>query len=143
LKTMKRTYIDASVLIAAFRGDRVTSRRAVEVLEAPDRKLVVSDFLRLELLPKPTFYKRTEEVEFMKAVLDHAAEDAPCNPNVTKKAIELASSYDVAPVDALHLGAAASAKVDELVTMEKPTKPLCRVKEIRVTSLYPASEEGR
>jgi len=140
---MKRTYIDASVLIAAFQGDGIISRRAMEVLDDPNRELVVSDFLRLEVLPKPTFHKRTEEVEFMNAVLENAAENVPCDPGVTKKAIELASDYDVAPMDALHVGAASAAKVDEFVTMEKSTKPICRVKEIRVTSLRPTSEERR
>ena len=108
---MKRTYIDASVLIAAFQGDGIISRRAMEVLDDPNRELVVSDFLRLEVLPKPTFHKRTEEVEFMNAVLENAAENVPCDPGVTKKAIELASDYDVAPMDALHVGAASAAKV--------------------------------
>ena len=34
------------------------------------------------------------------------------------------------------------AKVDELVTMEKPTKPMCRVKEVKVVSLHPDAEEA-
>lgn len=142
-QTMKRTYVDASVLIAAFRGDGIISPRAMEVLDDPDRKLVVSDFLRLEVLPKPTFHKRAEEVQFMNAVSKNAAENVPCGPEVTKMAIRLASEYDVAPMDALHMGAALAAKVDEFVTMEKPTKPICCVKEIRVTSLYPTGEERR
>lgn len=136
LRIMKRTYIDANVLIAAFQGGEDVSRRALEVLDDPNRELVVSDFLRLEVLPKPRFHKRAEEVEFMKAVLNNAAENVPCNPDVTKKAIELASTYDVAPMDALHAGAALAAKVDEFLTMEKPSKPICKIKEMNVTSLY-------
>jgi predicted nucleic acid-binding protein len=142
---MKRTYIDANVLIAAFQGEESISRRAMEVLDDPNRSLVVSDLLRLEVLPKPTFHKRNEEVEFMNTVLESAAENVSCDPEVTSKAIELASKYDVAPMDALHVGAALTAKVDEFVTMEKPTKPLFRVSEseqIKITSLYP-SEHGK
>jgi predicted nucleic acid-binding protein len=139
---MKRTYIDANILIAAFQGEESISRRAMEVLDDPNRSLVVSDLLRLEVLPKPTFHKRSEEVEFMNEVLKSAAENVPCDPEVTNKAIEIASKYDVAPMDALHVGAALTAKVDEFVTMEKPTKPLCRVSEMKVTSLYP-SESGK
>lgn len=138
---MKRTYVDANVLIAAFQGDESISRRALEVLCDPDRKLVVSDFLRLEVLPKPTFHKREKEVEFMNAVLEKAEENVPCDHGVTKKAIELASNYDVAPMDALHAGAASVANVDEFVTMEKPTKPLCKVGELKVVSLYPNQAE--
>ncbi len=132
---MKRTYIDANVLIAAFQGDERICRRAMEVLDDPDRRLVVSDFLRLEVLPKPTFHKRTEEVQFMNAVLENAAENVPCDSEVTEKAIKLASVYDVAPMDALHVGAAVTADVDEFVTLEKPTKPPCRVSEIKIRSL--------
>ena len=139
---MKRTYIDASVLIAAFQGDGIISRRALEVLDDPNRELVVSDFLRLEVLPKPTFHKRTEEVEFMNAVIENAAENVPCDPVVTKKAIALASNYDVAPMDALHVGTAAAAKVDEFITTEKSTKPVCKVREINVISLHSMPERG-
>lgn len=134
---MKRTYIDTNILIAAFRGDASVSCRAMEVLEDPERTLVVSDLLRLEVLPKPTFHERNEEVEFMNTVLESAAENVSCDPEVTNKAIELASKYDLAPMDALHVGAALKAQVDEFVTLEKTTKPLCRVSEIKVTSLYP------
>lgn len=49
---MKRTYIDASVLIAAFQGKTADSQRALRVLDDPDRELVFSDYLRLELLTK-------------------------------------------------------------------------------------------
>lgn len=133
---MKRTYVDAGVLIAAFRGDSIISRRAMEVLDDPSRELVVSDFLKLEVLPKPTFHNRTEEVEFMNTVFESAAGNVPCDPAVTKKAIELASNYDMAPMDALHAGAAVVAGVDELVTLEKPSKPLCMVKEVKVVSIH-------
>jgi predicted nucleic acid-binding protein len=142
LEAMKRTYIDANVLIAAFQGDEIISRRAMEVLDDPNRRLVVSDLLRLEVLPKPTFHKRSEEVEFINEVLKRAAEDVPCDHNVTNKAVELASKYDLAPMDALHVGAALTVKADEFVTTEKPTKPLCKVSEMKVTSLYP-SESGK
>jgi len=134
---MKRTYIDANVLIAAFQGDESISRPAMEVLTDPERALVVSDYLRLEVLPKPTFHKREEEIEFMKSVFDSASETIPSFPQVTAQALQLASEYDMTPVDALHVGAAVIGKVDELVTMEKPTKPMCRVKAVTVTSLYP------
>lgn len=140
-KTMKRTYIDANVLIAAFQGKEPISRRAMAVLDDPNRQLVVSDFLRLEVLPKPTFHNRTEEVQFMNAVLENAAENVPCDSEVTEKAVKLASVYDLAPMDALHVGAAVTAKVDEFVTLEKPAKPLCTVAEIKVRSLH-ADEES-
>ncbi|MBI5197840.1 MAG: type II toxin-antitoxin system VapC family toxin [Nitrospirae bacterium] len=133
---MKRTYIDANVLIAAFQGDEATSRRAMEVLDDPDTGLVVSGYLRLEVLPKPTFHRKCEEIEFMQAVLDSAIENVSSGPELMGCAIELASRYDLSPIDSLHVGAALTAGVDELVTMEKDTKPMCQVREIRVVSLH-------
>ena len=43
-------------------------------------------------------------------------------------------------MDALHVAAAIEAKADELVTTEKPTKPMHRVKEVKVVSLYEREE---
>jgi predicted nucleic acid-binding protein len=60
---MKRVYIDANVLIAAFQGEEHVAQRALRVLDDPDLKLVSSDYLRLEVLPKPTFHRRQEEIE--------------------------------------------------------------------------------
>ena len=140
---MTRTYVDANVLIAAFQGDEDTSRRAMEVLDDPRRKLVVSGYLRLEVLPKPSFHRRQDEVEFMNTILENAAENVPSNTDLTTSAINLAAQYDLTPIDALHAGAAVTAGVDELVTMEKPTKPLCRVTEVRVVSLHSSAMESQ
>ena len=139
---MKRTYIDANVLIAAFRGEESVAQRALRVLDDPDRKLVVSDYLRLEVLPKPTFHRRREEVEFMQSVLDKA-ENVSTSSDLTGKSLEFATKYDMTPIDALHVGASAVAAVDELVTMEKPTKPMCRILEINVKSLHSSTAESR
>lgn len=140
---MKRTYIDANVLIAAFQGEERVAQRALRVLDDPDRKLVVSDYLRLEVLPKPTFHKRQEEIDFMQAVFNGASENLITSSDLTGCALEMASKYDMTPIDALHVGAAAVAGVDEFVTMEKPTKPMCKVKEIKVVSIHSESEAAR
>jgi predicted nucleic-acid-binding protein len=132
---MKRTYIDANVLIAAFQGEESVAQRAFQVLDDPDRKLVVSDYLRLEVLPKPTFHQQREEVEFMQSILDQA-ENVLSTSDLTGKSLEFANKYDLTPIDALHVGASAVAAVDELITMEKPTKPMCKVREINVKSLH-------
>lgn len=136
LKMANRTYLDSSVLIAAFRGDSAVAVRALEVLDDPERQFVVSDYLRLEVLPKPTFLGRREEVLFMHAFLEEAAEDVPSSQELTGRAVSLASQYDMTPIDALHVGAAVTAAVDELVTIEKATKPMCRIREIKVVSLH-------
>lgn len=136
----KRTYVDANVLIAAFQGEELVARRALQVLDDPNRKLVVSDYLRLEVLPKPIFHKKQEEIDFMQAILDGASKNVATSPELTGEAVALASKYDLTPIDALHIGAAAISGVDELGTMEKPTKPMCRVTEVKVISIH--SESG-
>jgi predicted nucleic acid-binding protein len=133
---MKRTYIDANVLIAAFQGEESVARRALQVLDDPNREIVVSDYLKLEVLPKPTFLKKREEVEFMKAIFDSASENVATSSRLTECALNMASKYDMTPIDALHIGAAIISGVDELVTMEKATKPMCKVAEVKVVSLH-------
>ena len=140
---MKRTYIDANILIAAFQGTGRLAQKALGILEDPDRKLVVSDYLRLEVLPKPTFLLRRQEVEFMRGVIDGAAEHVDASPELTGRALVLAARYDLTPIDALHIAAAVVAGVDEFVTLEKPTKPICRVREVNVLSIHSESEGHR
>jgi hypothetical protein len=94
------------------------------------------------VLPKPTFHRRREEVEFMQSVLDKA-ENVSTSSDLTGKSLEFATKYDMTPIDALHVGASAVAAVDELVTMEKPTKPMCRILEINVKSLHSSTAESR
>lgn len=79
------------------------------MLDDPNRKLVVSDYLRLEVLPKPTFHKRQDEIDFMQVIFDEAAENLSTSPELTSLAIDLSSKYDMTPIDALHIAAAAIA----------------------------------
>lgn len=122
-------------MIAAFRGEEPLAELCVQVLEDPCRTLVVSDYVWLEVLPKPRFHKRADEIMFMETVLD-AAENIEASPKVAKLALELASTYNLSTMDALHAAAAIVGRVDELVTIEKPTRPLCQILEINVVSLY-------
>lgn len=113
----------------------VNSRRAMEILDDPNRELLISNYLRLEVLPKPMFHKRLDEVSFMQAVLDNAT-DVSTSPELTTLAVELASEYDMSPLDALHVSSAVKGSANELITMEKDTKPICKVRQIKVVSLH-------
>ena len=62
---MKRTYLDSSVLIQAVQG--VDGDKTAALLEDPEREFVAATFLKLELLPQPTFHKRKAELEFLEA----------------------------------------------------------------------------
>ncbi len=59
--------MDAGVLIAAARGGTEQARRAMAVLDDPEREFAASSFLRLEVLPQALFHKRTAEVALYEA----------------------------------------------------------------------------
>ncbi|MBK8750357.1 MAG: type II toxin-antitoxin system VapC family toxin [Candidatus Competibacteraceae bacterium] len=135
----RRSYLDSNVLIAAWRGNASAKEWVRAVLDDPKRRFVVSDFVRLEVLSKPTFHRQTAEIAFMELLLDFA-EQVPTTPALIQRAIRLASQHDLAPLDALHVSAATEAGVDELITLEKPDKPMCRQTEVRAVSLFQFSE---
>jgi predicted nucleic acid-binding protein len=137
--TERRTYLDANVLIAAWNGDADTRAWARAVLDDPERRFVVSDFVRLEVLPKPTFHRRASELAFMETILS-AAESVPVSAELVARALTMAGKHDLHPLDAMHLACAAHAGVDELVTLERPEKPLCQQTEVIVLSLRAARD---
>src|SRR5262249_39592331 len=56
--------VDAGVLIAAARGTMDVSAAAMAILDDPDRSFASSAFVRLEVLPKAVYHRRSEEAEF-------------------------------------------------------------------------------
>ena len=71
-RAVRRTYLDSSVLIQAVQG--VDGDKTVALLEDPEREFVAATFLKLELLPQPTFHKRKGELEFLEAYFQRVAE---------------------------------------------------------------------
>jgi len=130
-----KTFVDSNVLITAFQGIEEIWQKAMEVIDDPERDFIVSDYLKLEVIPQPTFHQRYEEIQFMETFLDNAAEYVRANDQITNEALTLACQYSLGAKDALHAGTAILSKADELITLEKPEKPLCQIKEIAVVSL--------
>ena len=95
--------------------------------------------VRLELIPKPRFEKPRKgkaEIAFYEA---HFADCVGCDPlsrDLGLEAEALAVRYGLAGPDALQLSAAIRQDVQEFYTSEKPGKPMFRVKEVKVLSLY-------
>lgn len=136
---MKRTFVDAGVLIAAARGGTEQSRRAMAVLDDPEREFVASPFLRLEVLPQAVFNKRQAEVAFYETFFSAVTHWATDLAGIAEGAQREASTCGVEAMDALHVAAAASAGAVELVTTEKPTRALHRARLVRITTIYPES----
>jgi hypothetical protein len=109
-------------------------------LDDSDREFVISDFLKLETLPKPTFHRRTDEIAFMEDFFSSANGVAELSAALAEKAMSLASAHDIAPMDSLHLASAMSASAEEFITTEKPTKPMFRVTGLQVKSLHVLEE---
>ena len=131
---LKRTYIDANLLIAAFQAKGHLGQRAFEILDDPDRALVVSDALRLEIFPKAHYEGQQEEIDFYDAVLKDA-EQLTWDIATLDHAYDLAMRYGIAAMDSIHVATALDAKVDEFVTAEKTTKPMFRTRGIKMTSI--------
>lgn len=131
----KRTYIDTGVLIAAFKAkDQELATHAFEVLDDPERTLVISDAVRLEALPKPRFNKQDEESKFYESVFNEV-ENLGWNSAALNNALDLATAHGIAAMDAIHVSHAIEAHVDEFVTAEGPTKPMFRVRTITIRSI--------
>jgi predicted nucleic acid-binding protein len=133
---MKRTFVDTSVLIAAFRGQDAIARKAWEVLDDPEREFASSAFVKLETLPKAIYYQHTDEAAFYQAFFDQVRYWAENLPDLTLAAYQEACRCGLSAVDALHVAAAATLGADELVTTEKRASPLHRTKSVQVVSIH-------
>lgn len=133
----KRTYIDSCVLMAAFQGKGELGWSALGVLDDPERHLVLSEAVRLEVMHKPRYEKRKMEVDFYQAIFDEAECKEWCI-EVLQCAQNLADKHGIAAMDAIHVAHAQYAQVDEFVTAESTTKPMFRAKGVVMRSIRPS-----
>jgi predicted nucleic acid-binding protein len=134
---LRLTFIDAGVLIAAVRGNADVARRALDILNDPERSFASSGFVRLEVLPKAVFHRQREEVAFYEAYFRRVDQWAEPGPSVLEGALTLGSKSGLSALDALHGAAALSVNATEIVTTEKIGKPLHRLTSIKVTTIHP------
>lgn len=130
-----KTFLDSGVLLKAWRGESLAGE-ALGVLSDEARRFYSSQMVRLELLPKPRFEKRTGEVEFYERHFADVVASEPLSESLGDEAEKLAARYGLAGPDALQLAAAIRQGCAEFYTSEKPGKPMFRVKEIKVVSLH-------
>ncbi|MBD2517218.1 PIN domain-containing protein [Nostoc sp. FACHB-973] len=133
--SLKKTYIDSGVLISAFRGIQSVSIRANQILNDENREFASSRFVQLEVLPKATFNKQQDEAEFYETFFSAVIHWATDLEQIMQNADQIACTYGLAAMDALHVAAALQIKADQLITTEKPTKPMHRVTEIQIISI--------
>lgn len=128
-----RTFLDSGVLLTAWRG--FDAHLALAIMDDPARTFVTSDLVKLELLPKPLYFKQRLEVGFYETHFAAAKKSHPLTPVLARHAHQLARQYGLAAIDALHIAAAIRLDADVFITTELPEKPLFRVREIEVQSL--------
>jgi predicted nucleic acid-binding protein len=135
-----RTYTDACLILDALGTDRARAERARAILEDPARELIVGDYVKLETLPKMVYNKRLDQAAYTQALFD-TAEYVHSNKAIVNHAEELAETYGLSAMDALHVASAIAGGADELVTFEKPEKPFFRIPPelLSVVSLYEES----
>lgn len=130
-----KTFLDSGVLLHAWRGETL-SGAAMKLIDDDTREFFTSQLVRLELLPKARFEKRPREVAFYEAHFADCAGSQPLSQELGREAGKFAARHGLAGPDALQIAAAIRQGVGEFYTSEKPGKPMFRVKEIRVISLF-------
>ena len=130
-----RTFLDSGVLLMAWRGEDLAAA-ALAILADDTREFFSSQMVRLELLPKPRFEKRLAEVAFYESFFADATGIEPLSAELGGEAEKLAVRYGLSGPDALQIAAALRHGVREFYTTEKDTRPMFRVKELKVISLH-------
>ncbi len=133
---MKITFIDAGVLVTAARGVEEISETSLKILADSEREFASSEFVKLEVLPKAFYNRQTAEAEFYETFFSGVTYWASNLEQIVRDGYRMACQYGLAAVDALHVAAALSVGAEELVTTEKSTKPMHRIKSIRVISIF-------
>lgn len=110
------------------------------IFEDPSLILLASDLVRLETLPKATYNKRHDEVRFYNGLSSLVHHWIPIENSHLKRAIDLGCFHDIVNMDALHIAAAESARVDRFITSESTNKPLFRAKQVNPTNLLDLSQ---
>ena len=55
---MRKTFLDSGVLISAWQSNTARQLKALTILRDPNREFVCSPFVRLELIPKATYFRK-------------------------------------------------------------------------------------
>jgi hypothetical protein len=130
-----KTFLDSGVLLHAWRGETL-SGAALRIIDDDTREFFTSQMVRLELLPKARFEKRAKEVAFYELHFADCAGSQPLSQELGLEAEKLAARHGLAGPDALQLAAAIRQGAEEFYTSERPGKPMFRVNEIKVVSLF-------
>jgi hypothetical protein len=134
------------LLLLAWMWWRSPHRRPERLLSLPpflvqprkfqsDPDFCASDFVRLEVLPKPFPFRLQAEGDFYEAYFALVTEMVEASPTRVRQAYAAAQQVGLAGMDALHIAAAKATGAEEFITTERPTTALFRVTGMTITSL--------
>ena len=121
---MKRTFLDACVLLRVFLGTQKEADAALKLMDDDTREFVSSDMLKMELLPYRLFSRKTTELEVFNEYFDKCVVHVDVDQTRFRSAFAIASQYGLQGMDAMHVDAARHAGASELVTYEKITRQI-------------------
>ncbi|BDA73418.1 hypothetical protein CAL7716_075840 [Calothrix sp. PCC 7716] len=124
------------MLISATDGVGRLAEKALQTLQDSERLFASSEFVKLEILPKALYNQQTEEALFYEEFFNDVTYWANDLNSIIQHAYQIGSQFGLAAMDALHVAAALSVGASELITTEKRTKPMHRVTNINVISLF-------
>lgn len=133
--------MDSGVLIFAAQGTTEAAALALPFLQDANRDFVTSQYVRLEVLPKPTCFRKDAEKDFYDAFFRINTRTIPTSVALLELAMEEACRTGLNALDAIHIACAVFAGAEELVTSEKNTKPIHRTRLVRVVSIFPLEPE--
>ncbi len=127
------TYPDSGILIALSmqRPPHRTSQVA-NLLADPNRTFVSSDVLKIEVFPKPTFFREIYSTLLLENFFSICVKHIPITQDLYQKAYAEACRTGLSGMDALHIVSAHEAGADELITTEKITKAMYQTKLVKV-----------
>lgn len=130
-----KTFLDSGVLITAWRRNDLTGA-ALRIVTDDSRQFFTSQLVMLEVLPKARFGRQLKEEAFYTAHFSEAEAIEPLSAELGREAEKLGARYGLSGPDALQIAAALRHGVREFYTTEKSTKPMFRVRELKVISLH-------
>jgi len=134
-----RTFIDSGVLISAATGRDALFDRAWDILDDPERIFLTSEFVRLEILPKATYFHHQDEMGFYETFFASVVQTVPVSEALMNQAHLEAHRAGLGALDALHVAAARISGVEEMVTTEHFTTALFRVVGMKITTIRPTT----
>lgn len=134
---MKKTFLDSGVIISAWQSNPARQLKALTILNDPHREFVCSPFVRLELIPKATYFKNQQELKFYQEYFTRQVVEWVDDLNqLYDEGLRTGSQFGLKALDALHIAAALMAGCDDFITSEKPTSPFSRVRGVNILTIY-------